>query len=161
MKEKFQCPGEHLEIIVNGLNEARFFLNFRIPDRNRIRENLGLEGDPIFDFEDNLFNETNRIYDEENKHYKKAQDFRDAFYKIFGINPKGASREDLEEIRNRVYGILKRHVEDCSSCRNSYLGYLTIEGETLANELDEQYKDYSIEELVKVIDNSGLNLMGF
>jgi hypothetical protein len=159
--KSFQCPGKNLGVLVNGINEARFFLAFRVPDKDRIRSSLSNEGEPVLDYPDNMEHEVNRIYDEENATYKTAQDFRDEFFKAFGINPTGSCKDELEGIRNRVYGILQRHVCDCSSCRIAYSDYMTRESELQAQSLNEQHRNYTADEFVKGIDNMGLGLMRF
>ena len=158
---QFQCPGNDLDDLVRSINETLFFITFRKPDKDRVESLIRKEGEPIFDFEPNLQQEIDGVYSGAMQIYEEQRVAREKLSQYFGINPDEIKEEDLEDTRNKIYGILRRHVENHKECLDRYFRFLDGEATSNEREFAGIGKDYDKEAMLKSLDDMYLGLMNF
>jgi hypothetical protein len=152
---QFQCPGDDLGELVLGINEVLFPVIAREPNRDKIRAYVKRTGDILED------DETDRLYNERRKMYDESESIREKFQRYFGIDTTKLGDEEIEEVRNRMYGIIRRHVAGHPECRDSYFEFLRKQGEANAKTFTLLGKDYDPEERLRSLDEMYLSLMDF
>jgi hypothetical protein len=165
MAKEFRCPEDNLETILRVYNEALFFIVFRKPNKEKIRESLEREVEPVFDFEPNLDYEIDRMYEEQMKRYQQFKRERELVLTTFGLN-EDEIQDDLEGFYNKSLGILRRHVEiKCPRCKSGYLGLGTGYIEELLSDYNgfsrEKAVEHDPEQRIKEVEGMYLGSMNF
>jgi hypothetical protein len=151
--KQFQCPVNDLEDLVRGINEIIFPIIVTAPDKEKIRSYVRKMGEILEE------DETERVYRERRKIYDETQSVRENFDRYFGIKTSELRVEDLEDVRNKIYGILRRHVSTHGECLDKYFKFLNAEADKNSEHFAALGKEYDPEIRLKSLDGMYLNLM--